>query len=77
MNRSLDSHDAGLLALLRGADVLLDDLHALDDQTIVLEHLLDGAFLAAILAADDLDQVAALDLGYHVRSPPERGTRCA
>ena len=75
MNRSLDSHDAGLLALLRGADVLLDDLHALDDQTIVLEHLLDGAFLAAILAADDLDQVAALDLGCHVRSPPGRGTR--
>lgn len=75
MNRSLDSHDAGLLALLRGADVLLDDLHALDDQTIVLEHLLDGAFLAAILAADDLDQVAALNLGCHVRSPPGRGTR--
>ena len=75
MNRSLDSHDASLLALLRGADVLLDDLHALDDQTIVLEHLLDGAFLAAILAADDLDQVAALNLGCHVRSPPGRGTR--
>ena len=75
MNRSLDSHDAGLLALLRGADVLLDDLHAFDDQSIVGEHLLDGAFLAAVLAADDLDQVAALDLGCHVRSPPGRGTR--
>ena len=75
MDRSLDSHDAGLLALLRSANVLLDDLHAFNDQTIVLEHLLDGAFLAAILAADDLDQVAALNLGCHVRSPPGRGTR--
>ena len=43
--------------------------------TTTLEHLLDGAFLAAILAADDLDQVAALNLGCHVRSPPGRGTR--
>ena len=42
------------------------ELHEnVDDQTIVLEHLLDGAFLAAILAADDLDQVAALNLGCH------------
>ena len=77
MDRGLYGDDAGLLSLLRGADVLLDDLHTLDDQTVVGQHAGDGALLAAILAADDLDQVAALDLGYHVRSPPERGTRCA
>ena len=46
-------------------------------QTVVGQHAGDGALLAAILAADDLDQVAALDLGCHVRSPPGRGTRCA
>ncbi len=42
MDRSLSGDDASLLALLRCTHVLLDDLHAFDDQSIVGEHLLDG-----------------------------------
>lgn len=68
MDRGLDGLDpTGPRAALRLADlgVLGDALDALDDDAVTVgEHLEDAPLLALVLARDDDDEVALLDLGH-------------
>src|SRR5438067_4831724 len=70
--RLLGDDAAGLRTTLglRDPGVLLDPVHALDEHALAVRVGLDDLALGAlVLARDDNDRVALLDL--HVRAPPE------
>src|SRR4029079_8045099 len=80
VDRSLGGDDAAggaaTAALLDDLGVLLDAVHTLDDDPLLLaEHLDHLALGALVLAGDHLDGVALLDLHRvlpHLRAPPVR-----
>ena len=63
MDGSLDGHDAALRVLLSGAHGLLDHVHLLDDHALLAgERTNDLALLALVLAGQNADGVALLDV---------------
>ena len=63
MDGSLDGHDAALGVLLSRAHGLLDHVHLLDDHTLLAgDRAHNLAFLALVLAGQNADGVALLDV---------------